>query len=182
MKLLRKIIVLVYMLILAFPATAGDWYIPERLNSSETLAVVSIISVVSVPMYLSEVKRESEQKVQERERKKIYNEVRSKAPHVPDMVVKEVGQDENGHPHVRLEDPNNPEVIFAVLTWPNRTDNSAAGFRVGRRIRFQSSDQGSGWFLRDRKQTLAFVPVDALRYTGSSFFYPNLEINHDMDK
>jgi len=82
---------------------------------------------------------------------------------VPDMEVKEVGEDEKGNPQVRLQDPNNPE-NYAVLIWPERKNNPTANFQEGDLIHFQPSAQGSGWLLRDDTGTaLAFIPVDITR-------------------
>jgi len=84
---------------------------------------------------------------------------RSAGDNIPEMEVKEIGEDENGDLRVHLQRPDTPEHTIA-LTWRGHEDTPAAGFREGALIAFQPSPQTSGWLLRDDTGTaLGFIPV-----------------------
>ena len=77
------------------------------------------------------------------------------------MEVKSIKDREDGGREVLLQDPANPENT-AQLQWPARADDPASSFRVGQNVAFTSSEEGSGWLLRDghaQGDALAFVPT-----------------------
>jgi len=124
------------------------------------LTSVSALLVISIPLYyLVYLPIQGSQASSNKYHDGRAARLKAKA-NVPDMEVKEVGEDEKGNPQVRLQDPNNPE-NYAVLMWPERKNNPTTAFQEGTLIRFQPSAQGSGWLLRDDSDTaLAFIPAE----------------------
>jgi len=156
MKCLNRITALVCALLLIIPTTAlrageDEPFIEGVSISSGLVVLISIYFVVSIPLAASEASSDRYYESKAARRKAKAN--------IPDMEVKEVGETENGEPQVRLQDPNNPE-NYAVLMWPTRKNNPTSVFQEGALIRFQPSDQGSGWLLRDNTGiALAFIPL-----------------------
>jgi len=124
------------------------------------LTSVSALLVISIPLYyLVYLPIQGSQASSNKYHDGRAARLKAKA-NVPDMEVKEVGEDEKGNPQVKLQDPNNPK-NYAVLIWPERKNNPTTAFQEGTLIRFQPSAQGSGWLLRDDSDTaLAFIPAE----------------------
>jgi len=162
MKNLPKLTALVCALALAVPVVPAA-HAGEGVNSSEAsvLMTSSLVSmVVAAPFVLvSEGAEKLANASAGSNRQSSGKSRRSADDTLPEMEVKEVGADENGDPRVHLQVPDTPEHTV-TLTWPQREDSPAAGFREGQRIAFQPSPQASGWLLRDDTgTTLGFIPV-----------------------
>lgn len=145
-------------LLLAPLAQAGDDMTTSQ--TSTVLAVYSPMLVISIPVVLSagvvggSIKASAA--VANREPAPAI-----KPEQVPDMEVKSIRERDDGGREVLLQDPQNPENT-AQLQWPARQDDPASSFRVGQNVAFTSSEEGSGWLLRDgsaQGDTLAFVPT-----------------------
>lgn len=135
---------------------AGD----GNLNDSQVSVLVTSVSaalVVSGPLFLSAagVRKAADMSGGHRDGRAR----RATAGNLPDMRVKSVGTNAEGGRQVALEDPANPENT-AMLQWPKRNDDPAAGFNEGTLVAFQPSPQGTGWMLRNPQgAALAFVPT-----------------------
>lgn len=160
MKSLLTATVLTCALALALPpapAQAGD----DMTGSDVSVLVVgfSAMMVVSGPVLLSAAGVNSISEASSSAKDEGDKPRRRSAGAVPDMKVTAVGDTVEGGRRVALEDPTNPENT-AVLSWPKRQDDPAAGFHIGSTIVFQPSPQGAGWLLHDQNRTaLAFVPT-----------------------
>lgn len=145
-------------LLLAPLAQAGDEMTGSQ--ASTVLAVYSPMLVISIPVMLSTaVVGGSIKASTAAANRAAAPEI--KAEQVPDMEVKSIKEREDGGREVLLQDPANPENT-AQLQWPARADDPASSFRVGQNVAFTSSEEGSGWLLRDgtaQGDALAFVPT-----------------------
>ena len=145
-------------LLLAPLAQAGDNMTASE--SSTMLAVASPLLVISIPVMLSAGVVGGTIKASTAAANRG-SAPAIKAEQVPDMEVKAIEDREDGGRQVRLQDPANPENT-AQLQWPARADDPAGAFRVGQNVAFTSSEEGSGWLLRDgtaQGEALAFVPT-----------------------
>jgi len=136
----------------------NKWFGNDKaFGRSAILALVSPIVVVAAVSTFFIVYRSLETSVSrfhknQKTRQKVED-------NIPDMEVKEVGEDEEGNPQVKLQDPNNPR-NYAVLSWPKHRNNPAMRFQQDQLIAFKPSDQGSGWLLQDNNGiALAFIPL-----------------------
>jgi len=173
-----KMTALIFILLLIIPSPSLHAKSNVRVEVSDDLAenFVLLVSfsaflVISIPLYyLVYIPIQGSQASSDKYHDSRAARLKAK-DNVPDMVVKEVGQDEKGNPQVRLEDPNDAE-NFALLIWPEHKHNPATGFAEGKRIRFQPSHQGSGWLLRDESgAALAFIPVDDIQQENHSTLF-----------
>jgi len=174
MKFANKIATKFFMLLLIFHPISLHAESDVHVNVSDDLAEnfmlmasFSAFLVISIPIYYL-VYRPLEAASDK------YHDSRAtrlKAKNnVPDMEVKEIGEDEKGHPQVRLQDPHNPQ-NYVILIWPDSQNNPASGFQEGQHIRFQPSAQRSGWLLRDDNKTLAFIPVTDMQHENYSTLF-----------
>ncbi|MEA9581184.1 hypothetical protein VC218_20515 [Xanthomonas nasturtii] len=87
---------------------------------------------------------------------------------LPPMRVKSVEKTTDGGCEVQLQDPEKADNT-ALLRWPAREDDPAAGFRVGETVTFQPSPAGAGWTVQSPQgQALAFVPTAVSAAQNSS--------------
>ncbi|MCS3746945.1 hypothetical protein FHY18_002541 [Xanthomonas arboricola] len=92
----------------------------------------------------------------------------TRAHKLPAMRVEAVDTLPEGARQVRLQDPQQAETT-AVLQWPARQDDPAAGFHVGEVVTFQPSPAGSGWTVHaPQGQALAFLPTGDAVVNSSS--------------
>lgn len=151
------------LLLAASPASlAGD-----NMTASETSSVLTVLSpmlVISIPAMLSATVAMNASAASDHLSTGNGRDGQKPRPTpaaVPDMEVKAIQDREDGGREVLLQDPANPENT-AQLQWPARQDDPAGNFRVGQNVAFTSSEEGSGWLLRDgsaQGQALAFVPT-----------------------
>jgi len=171
MRYLNKLAILVCILLLAIPAVplyAGEPSDNPVENFSMGVSL-SAFFIVSIPIYII-VSRPLEEVSDKYDESKAAR--RSKAKdRIPDMEVKEIGEDEQGNPHIHLQDPDNPE-NFAILSWLKHKNNPTTRFQQGKIIVFQPSAYGSGWLLRDDTgMALAFIPaIDNMTENHSALF------------
>jgi len=174
----QKITALICALLLIIPAASLHAGSKVRVEVSDDIAENFVLSasvgallVISIPLYyLAYFSIQSSQASSDKYHQSQAARLKAKND-VPDMEVKEVGEDEKGNPQVRLQDPNNPE-NYAILIWPERKNNPAAYFQQGTVIHFQPSVEGSGWLLRDDTgAALAFIPVDAAQQENYSILF-----------
>lgn len=151
------------LLLAACPATrAGDNMTASE--ASTVLAVYSPMLVISIPAMLSATVAMNVSAASDHLSTGNGRDGQKPAitpAQVPDMEVKAIQDRDDGGREVLLQDPANPENT-AQLQWPARADDPASSFRVGQNVAFTSSEEGSGWLLRDghaQGDALAFVPT-----------------------
>jgi len=67
-----------------------------------------------------------------------------------------------------LQNPQAPDAS-AVMAWPARADNPAAGVKAGDVLDFTPTPAGAGWMVADAQGTaLAFLPTNDAAATSMS--------------
>jgi len=138
----------------AVPATAGN------LKGNQASAVSAVISVYTVsfiavsPVLLvakgSQAARDSTQRTPRGT---------GKATPLPPMAVQKIDPQPDGGFHVALQRPDLPDAT-ALIDWPARPDNPAAGLKVGDVLSFEPTAVGAGWTVTAGDGTaLAFLPT-----------------------
>lgn len=143
------------------PANAGmDRLILTPSQASVLVTGVSAVMVVSGPFYAAYVGARSASQASGRALDRSSAEAGDKTAALPPMRVRLIEDTAQGGRAVHLQDPQNPE-NQALVQWPARNDDPAAGFSVDQLIAFQPSPEDTGWLLRDAAgdgPALAFVP------------------------
>jgi len=131
---------------------------------SSVMVVLISANVISLPSTLPANALEASKKSDKQQKQ------RNLAGNLPDMVVKNVGVDDDNNPRVYLENAENAELNIALI-WHKDRENPAGKFKVGNTLNFKPSKEKSGWLLYDKTETIAFVPVpDNLAEEHSAFF------------
>lgn len=144
------------------PASAG--IAPLSQTPSQASVVVtglSAVMVVSGPFYAAYVGARSASRASGRALDRSTADAGDKAATLPPMRVRLIEDTAEGGRAVHLQDPENPD-NQALLQWPARSDDPAAGFAVDQLIAFQPSSENTGWLLREAGSdgpALAFVPA-----------------------
>ena len=145
----------------AGPASAGMGRLILTPSQASVLVTgVSAVMVVSGPFYAAYVGARSASQASGRVLDRSSADAGDKTAALPPMRVQLIEDTAEGGRAVHLQDPGNPE-NRALVQWPARRDDPAAGFAVDQLIAFQPSPEDTGWLLRDAAgdgPALAFVP------------------------
>ncbi|WP_303637690.1 hypothetical protein [Stenotrophomonas tuberculopleuritidis] len=131
-----------------------------QLNSGQASVLVTSLIVVSVPLATSmglAALSNAPFKASERNGKVA---TRTPAVPLPPMEVKQVATTPAGERQVLLQVPDKADQT-ATLQWPAmQGDDPVARFVVGQQVRFDPTDAGAGWTVKNSDgQALAYVPT-----------------------
>ncbi|CAH0247946.1 MULTISPECIES: hypothetical protein [Stenotrophomonas] len=131
-----------------------------HLNSGQASVLVTSLIVVSVPLATSmglAALSKAPFKASERNGKVAE---RTPAVPLPPMEVKQVATTAAGERQVHLQVPDKADQT-ATLQWPAiEGDDPVAGFVVGQQVRFDPTDAGAGWTVKNSDgKALAYVPT-----------------------
>jgi len=138
-------------------------------SSAIMTSVVSVV-VVTAPVWLvsAGVSKASDASAR---RSRAAKQERRKAGPLPPLTVENVERTPDGGVQMVLQNPQAPDDL-AVIAWPARADNPAAGVKVGDVLDFTPTAAGAGWMVADAAgAALAFLPTtDAAATTLSERF------------
>lgn len=129
-------------------------------QASVLVTGVSAVMVVSGPFYAAYVGARSASQASGRALDRSSADGGVKTAALPPMRVRLIEDTADGGRAVHLQDPENPD-NQALVQWPARNDDPAAGFTLDQLIAFQPSTEDTGWLLHDAAGSgpaLAFVP------------------------
>ncbi|XFC37425.1 hypothetical protein ACEF39_000390 [Stenotrophomonas indicatrix] len=131
-----------------------------HLNSGQASVLVTSLIVVSVPLATSmglAALSKAPFKASERNGKVAE---RTPAVPLPPMEVKQVATTAAGERQVHLQVPDKADQT-ATLQWPAiEGEDPVAGFVVGQQVRFDPTDAGAGWTVKNSDgKALAYVPT-----------------------
>lgn len=137
-------------------------------SSVLTTSVVSL-AVITAPVWLSALGVSEVHDAAARHRRAKREATR--AGPLPPLTVERVQQQADGSYEVALQNPQAPQDL-AVVAWPARADNPAAGVKVGDVLDFTPTPIGAGWTVAAADGTaLAFLPTtDAAAQSMSERF------------
>ena len=133
---------------------------PPQLNSGQASVLVTSLIVVSVPLATSMgLAALSKAPFKASERNGRVAE-RTPAVPLPPMEVKQVATTAAGERQVQLQVPDKADQT-ATLQWPAiEGEDPVAGFVVGQQVRFDPTDAGAGWTVKNSDgKALAYVPT-----------------------
>lgn len=121
-------------------------------GSGQTSMLVTSLIVLSVPLGIAMGLKASERNARVAER--------TPAVPLPPMEVKQVATTAAGERQVQLQVPDKADQT-ATLQWPAiEGDDPVAGFVVGQQVRFDPTDAGAGWTVKNSDgKALAYVPT-----------------------
>lgn len=131
-----------------------------HINSGQASVLVTSLIVVSVPLATSmglAALSKAPFKASERNGKVAE---RTPAVPLPPMEVKHVATTADGERQVQLQVPDKADQT-ATLQWPAiEGDDPVAGFVVGQQVRFDPTEAGAGWTVKNSDgKALAYVPT-----------------------
>lgn len=131
-----------------------------HINSGQASVLVTSLIVVSVPLATSMgLAALSKAPFKASERNGRVAE-RTPAVPLPPMEVKQVTTTATGERQVQLQVPEKADQT-ATLQWPAIDgEDPVAGFVVGQQVRFDPTDAGAGWTVKNSDgKALAYVPT-----------------------
>lgn len=151
----------------SLPATAQNFARASPVTSSVATTSVVSLAVITAPVWLSAL-GVSELHDASMPHNRIARAAKQKAGPLPPLTVERVAQQPDGGYRVDLKNPQAPDAL-AVVEWPARADNPAAGVKVGDVLDFTPTPAGAGWTVAAANGTaLAFMPTGAAAATSMS--------------
>lgn len=138
-------------------ASAQNFAHASPVTSSVLTTSVVSLAVITAPVWLSAL-GVSEMHDAAARHHRAGREARRAGP-LPPLTVERVQQQADGSYEVALQNPQAPQDL-AVVAWPARADNPAAGVKVGDVLEFRPTPLGAGWTVAAADGTaLAFLPT-----------------------
>ena len=136
-------------------------------SSVLTTSVVSL-AVITAPVWLSALGVSELHDASMPHNRAARAAKRQKAAPMPPLTVERVTHQPDGSYEVELKNPQAPDAP-AVVAWPARADNPAAGVKVGDVLEFTPTPAGAGWMVADAGgAALAFLPTHDAAATSMS--------------
>jgi len=151
----------------ALPASAQDLSRASPVTSSVLATSVVSLAVITAPVWLSAL-GVSELHDASMPHNRAARAAAKKAGPLPPLTVERVAQQPDGAYRVDLRNPEAPDEL-AVVEWPARADNPAAGVKVGDVLDFKPTPAGAGWTVANAGgAALAFLPTTTAAATSMS--------------
>lgn len=151
----------------SLPAAAQNFARASPVTSSVAATSVVSLAVITAPVWLSAL-GVSELHDASMPHNRIARAAPQKAGPLPPLTVERVAQQPDGSYRVDLKNPQAPAEL-AVVEWPARADNPAAGVKAGDVLDFTPTPAGAGWTVAAANGTaLAFLPTGAAAATSMS--------------
>jgi len=142
----------------ALPATAQNLSHASPVTSSVLTTSVVSLAVITAPVWLSAL-GVSELHDASMPHNRMARAEAKKAGPLPPLTVARVAHQADGSYRVDLKNPHAPDEL-AVVEWPARADNPAAGVKTGDVLDFIPTPAGAGWTVANAHGTaLAFLPT-----------------------
>ncbi|MCF7751946.1 hypothetical protein KQ945_14395 [Bacillus subtilis subsp. subtilis] len=150
------------------PAAAQNFAHASPVTSSVVATSVVSLAVITAPVWLSALGVSELHDASMPHNRAARAAKRKKAGPLPPLTVERVAQQPDGGYRVDLRNPQAPDDL-AVVEWPARADNPAAGVKVGDVLDFKPTPAGAGWTVAAADGTaLAFLPTGAAAATSMS--------------
>ena len=151
----------------SLPAAAVDLSRASPVTSSVLTTSVVSLAVITAPVWLSAM-GVSELHDASMPHNRMARAGANKAGPLPPLTVDRVAQQADGSYRVDLKNPQAPQEL-AVVEWPARADNPAAGVKAGDVLDFTPTPAGAGWTVAAADGTaLAFLPTTGAAATSMS--------------
>lgn len=153
----------------ALPASAQDLSRASPVTSSVLATSVVSLAVITAPVWLSAL-GVSELHDASMPHNRAARAAAKKAGPLPPLTVERVAQQPDGAYRVDLRNPEAPDEL-AVVEWPARADNPAAGVKAGDVLDFKPTPAGAGWTVANANANgaaLAFLPTTTAAATRMS--------------
>lgn len=148
-------------------ASAQNFAHASPVTSSVLTTSVVSLAVITAPVWLSAL-GVSELHDASMPHNRAARAAAKKAGPLPPLTVERVAQQPDGAYRVDLRNPQAPDEL-AVVEWPARADNPAAGVKVGDVLDFKPTPAGAGWTVANAGgAALAFLPTTTAAATSMS--------------
>ncbi len=152
----------------SLPAGAQNLSNASPVTSSVLTTSVVSLAVVTAPVWLSALGVSQLHDASMPHNRAVRAAKRQKAGPLPPLTVERVTHQPDGSYEVELKNPQAPDAP-AVVAWPARADNPAAGVKAGDVLDFTPTPAGAGWMVADAQGTaLAFLPTNDAATTSMS--------------
>lgn len=149
-------------------APAQDLSRASPVTSSVLTASVVSLAVITAPVWLSALGVSELHDASMPHNRAARAAKKRKAGPLPPLTVERVAQQPDGAYRVDLKNPQAPDQP-AVVEWPARADNPAAGVKVGDVLEFTPTAAGAGWMVANADgAALAFLPTTDAAATSMS--------------
>jgi hypothetical protein len=152
----------------SLPASAQKFGHASPVTSSVLTTSVVSLAVITAPVWLSALGVSELHDASMPHNRAARAAKRQKAGPMPPLTVERIAPQPDGSYEVELKNPQAPDAP-AVVAWPARADNPAAGVKVGDVLDFTPTPAGAGWMVADADGTaLAFLPTQDAAATSMS--------------
>jgi hypothetical protein len=152
----------------SLPVSAQNLSNASPVTSSVLTTSVVSLAVITAPVWLSALGVSELHDAAMPHNRAARAAKRQKAAPMPPLTVERVAQQPDGSYQVVLKNPQAPEAP-AVVAWPARADNPAAGVKVGDVLAFTPTPAGAGWIVANAEgAALAFLPTQDAAATSMS--------------
>lgn len=150
------------------PAAAQNFAHASPVTSSVVATSVVSLAVITAPVWLSALGVSELHDASMPHNRAARAAKKKKAGALPPLTVERVAQQPDGGYRVDLKNPQAPDEL-AVVEWPARADNPAAGVKVGDVLDFKPTPAGAGWTVANANgAALAFLPTADAAATSMS--------------
>lgn len=150
------------------PLSAQNLSHASPVTSSVLTTSVVSLAVITAPVWLSALGVSELHDAAMPHNRAARAAKRRKAGALPPLTVERVTHQPDGSYEVALKNPQAPDAP-AVVGWPARADNPAAGVKVGDVLDFTPTPAGAGWMVADADgAALAFLPTNDAAATSMS--------------